>query len=125
MAMIDKGNTVNPSAKVRFFNHSPDDIFVDISSLALDIGMETALYDNQHLVPAGSSADVLVDFYTQDGYVVPPGQAVQAEIFARIQGPEGDLLASTIASVVPTPVAGLAALPMLGLLAARRRRRQG
>ncbi len=121
MSFLGYGDTPNGSAWMRFTNNSPDAIDTVLTSTSGWVGTSTDIANATQHVLAGSSVDVLVDFYTNPGYVVAPGDHPFGSISARVATTDGEVLVSAPV-IVPAPGVAAALATLGGMLSARRHR---
>ncbi len=94
LEQIDNFTSVVPMATMRYHNDTPFDQLVDLTLNPVEKGLLADVDVNQFCVPARSSYDFKVEFYTEDGYVFFPRSSFTVEIDARFGDPSGNILAT-------------------------------
>lgn len=102
---ISSYSDINPTALVRYANNSPYAQFVDFTTTPLHTGLIAKLRGNQFEVAAGASVDLIVEFYTEPGYVLEAGHQYAARVDARAISPTGTLIATGQAIAVESAAA--------------------
>jgi hypothetical protein len=95
LEVVFDGTSIVPFATVRFTNHSPDTQFVDFDVAPMQTGLEVGLFDNQQEVLPGSWVDLVVEFYTEPGWVALPGQKLIAQMDAYAGFIGNEIIATT------------------------------
>jgi len=114
------GNTPNGSARYRFHNLSPDPIDAVFTASASWAGTMTHIDDSWRHVVAGGTTDLLVDFFTNPGFVVLSGEQITGTLFAHFGTETGEVLTSAPVSVPAPGCVGVVGLVGLGVWRRRR-----
>lgn len=103
LEQIEEFRSVAPMTRVRFTNNSPDVVHAFFTATPQQEGLITFITDNEIDVLPGDSYEVMVQHYTDDGYIATDCQELRSLVEVR----QGSQFQPVIATLETTASAGI------------------